>query len=66
MSFIASDVSAVMAEGSIATKVLPRASKVETPSVVSSRYGVSSWGSGKMGLKSKLGMASIYRAAPGG
>ena len=42
MSCIASAVSRRMASGSTCRKVLPPASNVETPSVVTSRYGVSS------------------------
>ncbi len=42
MSCIASAVNRCRAEGSTVKKVRPPASKVETPSVVISRYGVSS------------------------
>ena len=56
MSRIASRVSAVSASGSTRTNVPAGVSNVETPSVVTSRYGVVSWPRGSSSVKSNSGM----------
>ena len=57
MSCIASAVSRRIASGATWRKVRPFASKVETPSVVTSRYGVSSGPVGRRSEYSNSGSA---------
>ena len=63
MSRIAVAVRSRSASGSTWRKVRPAASTVDTPSVVSSRYGVSSGPSGSRSVYSKSGMPRAYDRA---
>ena len=58
MSRIASRVMRVIAAGSTCRKVPSGVSTVDTPSVVTSRYGVSSGPRGSSSVKANSGMAS--------
>ena len=62
MSCIASCVSNVSAVGSTRTKRPSGVSTVSTPSVVTSRYGVSSWPIGSSSVNSNSGMRRGYDA----